>query len=205
MSVMIWDSAAQAFAELQNVPERYDARCGAFVDTTGKVFDRDAEAWKKVWPEKIYFYKDGIVPSGIEWGVPFSYNESDMSWKLPPRDMTLEDGKIKFSITQGWHMQLCYSSPVDLTGWNTLYADVTIEENTGGQYTPVYLVVSSDTYMDFGTHGILALTETRTSGIMELDVSGINGLAHIHLQAQNHSNTDSYRNTGYYTKIYSTK
>lgn len=70
MGAKIWDSAAQAFAEPQNVPKRYDPNPGAYVDTAGKAFDHDAEAWVEKWsPNRVlYLYKDGDECTDVTGG-----------------------------------------------------------------------------------------------------------------------------------------
>lgn len=61
MSVMIWDSASQVFSETTEVPKRFDAESGAWMETTGMAYDDEAGAWMEMWSNdnKIYLYKDG--------------------------------------------------------------------------------------------------------------------------------------------------
>lgn len=159
--------------------------------------------WKNVWGLKKYFYKDGKVLQGAKFGIDFTYDTLPY-WKTPEQ-MQLGTDKIEFCIAQAQYMQLCYSSLIDFSQWNKLYANITIEENTGGSYTPVYLIVSSDTHMDFAEGGIIKITQANASGIVYLDISDVNGFAYIRLQAQNHSTNASHRNKGYFSRIYATK
>lgn len=116
MSAKIWDSAAQAFADPQNVPKRYDAGSGAFVDTEGKAFDHDEESWKEVWPDKTYLIRDGAdkVAGGWKWirlvGTPSeawmpgylqltnTYQFGSTNWYITNEPVNLE-GKSRLCIT----------------------------------------------------------------------------------------------------------
>lgn len=100
MSVMLWDSASQAFVEAQDTPMVYDKDNEAWRETTGLVWDNENQAWREAWnPTKVRLlydygkdtfgvgfkaiyhfvhYTDGtltIVNGGdhVEWGATSAY------------------------------------------------------------------------------------------------------------------------------------
>jgi hypothetical protein len=68
MAAMIWDEQAQAFREPNEVPMRYDPDVGAYVETTGKAYDPDDEAWTEKWnPVKVYGIQRDITDPSPQW------------------------------------------------------------------------------------------------------------------------------------------
>lgn len=63
---------AQAYGEPLDTPKRYDAESSAYVDTTGKAYDPDAEAWAEKWSASKEF-KGYIVKNGI-LQIPSTHN-----------------------------------------------------------------------------------------------------------------------------------
>lgn len=78
LSAKIWDTVSQAFVERQNVPKRYDAGSGAFVDTTGRAFDHDAEAWVEKWSpvKQLYLYNEGNECTDVTGGWHLQYSSA---------------------------------------------------------------------------------------------------------------------------------
>jgi len=70
---LIWNNQLQAFEESEP-PLTYNPAIDAWQDTEGYVHNHELDAWEKVWPEKYYFYKNGIVSSGVNWNIDFTYN-----------------------------------------------------------------------------------------------------------------------------------
>lgn len=203
---LIWDSQKQAFVETEP-PLVYNPAIDAWQDTEGYEHNSELDAWEKVWPEKYYFYKNGIVSSGVNWNIDFTYNTNRPGgWKLPEK-MMMGDDRIKFNIQKTLYMQVRYSSMINFSKFKKLYANVCVEKNNGGDYTPVYLMVVKDTHLTFSDEEVLAMTQVNMPGAftLELDVSDINAYAHMRLQAQNHNGNAIYDNVGYYTEIYATK
>lgn len=78
MAALRWDEKAQAFVESTNVPMRYDAESGAWVETTGMAWDEESQAWTERWNTgvKAYVYgaaletvtikKDGIIVATVD-------------------------------------------------------------------------------------------------------------------------------------------
>ena len=62
MAALRWDEKAQAFVESTNVPMRYDAESGAWVETTGMAWDEESQAWTEKWSPNnniLYLYDSG--------------------------------------------------------------------------------------------------------------------------------------------------
>lgn len=134
MSVKIWDSASQAFVEPQNVPRRYDAENGAFVDTTGKVYDADAAAWAEKWSQnkQLYLYNEGDECVDITGG-----------WKLKPRSGCESYTSVQKNATNmyfylanaNYHGSLVTNNKIDVAGYRKLVFSGNFEFGTSS-YTP---------------------------------------------------------------------
>lgn len=179
---------------------------GAYVDTTGNAYDADAGAWEEKWSKKlISLYDHGKIKDGFEWNIDFSYTLVGQ-WNKPTK-MSLSTNAIEFNINGIGTMNLCYSQKIDLKNLDRIYARVEVDKNNGGEYTPVYLAVTNNTHMSFGSGEVITLTQINEAGehTLELDVSDISTEAYIRLQAQNHNSNTAYQNVGRYTEIYALK
>ena len=88
MSVKIWDSESQAFKETQNVPQRYDAVSGAYVDTTGHAYSQEDAAWTERWSAN----KELVV------GIDIPLSQGDFK-NVSPSYFDGDDGSSGFTIT----------------------------------------------------------------------------------------------------------
>ncbi|MBO5155259.1 MAG: hypothetical protein J6C00_13045 [Eubacterium sp.] len=59
MAVKRYYPDEQAYGDTLSVPKRYDPESGAYVETTGKAYDPDAEAWEKKWGSKKILFGNG--------------------------------------------------------------------------------------------------------------------------------------------------
>lgn len=155
MSVKIWDSASQAFVEPQNVPRRYDAESGAFVDTTGKAYDVGAAAWAEKWsPNKpLYLYNEGDECVDITGGwklKPYSGYESYTSVKKNASNMYF------YLAYANYCGSLVTNNKIDVTGYSKLIFSGNFEFGTGAQtnYIPnVFLGVEYNSVPSSGYYG----------------------------------------------------
>lgn len=81
MSVKIWDSASQAYAEPQSVPKRYDTESSAYVDTTGQAYSEADAAWEEKWSpnKRLYLYNEGDECTDVTGGWYLKYHPSYQS------------------------------------------------------------------------------------------------------------------------------
>ena len=82
---LIWDKQIGAFKETAP-PLLYDPAIEAYRDTEGYVHDNALEAWRKVWPTKLWLYKDGDECTSITGGwryQPYNYYSPSFVYKTP--------------------------------------------------------------------------------------------------------------------------
>lgn len=174
MSVMIWDSASQAFSETTEVPKRFDAESGAWVDTTGMSYDNAAGAWTERWsPEKrLYLYNEGDectkVTGGWVGGQAVdrtSYSAGTLTKNATSMTVRTESGQWYWAIT---------IKTIDLTDYNTLKAIGHSDVDTSVCVVPINMK-----YSEFVCYVILQNLESE----VQYDISSIKGEFYIVLQA----------------------
>ena len=52
----------------------YNPAIDAWQDTEGLVYNHELDAWEKVWPEIIYFVKNGVPQAGYTWADTYKGN-----------------------------------------------------------------------------------------------------------------------------------
>lgn len=141
MAAMKWDSAAQAFADPQNVPKRYDPNSGAFVDTTGKAFDHDAEAWVEKWsPNRVlHLYDNGIfnvISQGSARNLAYGPNGYVTQSGSRPLLATIKYNADNIETVQNscGYGTLFFDVPINLTKYGALEI---MSKTTYNYYNPI--------------------------------------------------------------------
>lgn len=119
MSVKIFDSTSQAYAEPQSVPKRYDAESSAYVETTGNAYDPDAGAWEEKWSPILYLYNEGDECKDVTGG-----------WRLASKNYTADSDRPKADFVPGYFWGTTSKNANNIT--------IDVGTNVGG-----YLVIKS--------------------------------------------------------------
>lgn len=191
MSVMIWDSSAQAFAEPQNVPRRYDAGSGAYVDTEGRAYDAEVEAWAEKWSpvKQLYLYKDGDECVDVTGGwnaYPYRVNGHNTG-KTP----TLNKGTNAMTISLNNELSgnpdakrgcIFSEKKIDMSRFKTLkihlikaHAVGTRPNDQSGTYDSIYFSITdqkSDRYK-VRKSDLLIINEDKEDFVASMDLTGI--------------------------------
>ncbi len=73
---LVWNNRLQAFEESE-LPLTYNPAVDAWQDTEGLVYNHELDAWEKVWPEIIYFVKNGVPQAGYTWADTYKGNDGN--------------------------------------------------------------------------------------------------------------------------------
>ena len=135
MSVMILESASQAFKEPADVPKRFDVQSGAWVETSGMTYDDASGAWTERWSpnKKLLLYdngtfynitKDNLQVTSYGWNGYTSYNSGYHS-----ASPFMEIGDTYIKITQNNVAGagcVFVNIPIDFSKYSTLELDAII-------------------------------------------------------------------------------
>ena len=169
MSVKIFDSASQAYAEPQSVPNRYDAESSAYVDTTGKAYDPDAAAWEEKWSPKLYLYNEGDECTDITGG-----------WRLASKNFTAESDRPKADFV-----------PSGFWGTTSKNANnITIDVGTSvGNYLVVKSIMTASIVSQIANYSKLCVECT-----YELSVNQTRSLLSVNVKSANPDGVNIYSN-----------
>lgn len=105
---LIWDKQIGAFKEAAP-PLLYDPAIGAYRETEGYAHNPQLDAWKKLWPQELYLYKDGD-----------EYEDVTGGWITTRGTITRGSGDIIYRSTDLTRNDMSTAFPVDLSNCRLL-------------------------------------------------------------------------------------
>lgn len=105
---LIWDKQIGAFKEAAP-PLLYDPAIGAYRETEGYAHNPQLDAWKKLWPQELYLYKDGD-----------EYEDVTGGWITTRGTITRGIGDIIYRSTDLTRNDMSTAFPVDLSNCRLL-------------------------------------------------------------------------------------
>ena len=188
MSVKIWDSASQAFVEPQNVPRRYDAGSGAYVDTDGKAYSEADAAWMERWSKDKtpYLYNEGDECTDVTGGWDIKYNVSSSRFQR-------NSDNLSYTATADSWSYCTSNNLMDLSKYSKLkmLADINISFSNMWNYAGFRLYSSKDYGTKYG-EAYRSDVGSVSDYVLEMDISSISS-AYVYLYANSLQNEVSIK------------
>lgn len=175
---LIWDKQLKAFVDTAP-PLLYDPAIEAYGDTEGYVHDNALEAWRKVWPARLYLYHEGGECAGITGGWDaYPYKLTGWGSELAP---TLVKGVSDMSASMqspyAGAVATCATIQIDRFGKLCAICSGSAQIHSG--VTLCLAPVISESQREVAVYSVIDMGTTKTDEQIIADISQISGSQHV--------------------------